>query len=355
MSPPACFRPRVLTDPDSPRSLAPGELRLRCPLCGHAGPMVDAVAEADDLLCASCGFVFERRGGIWNALAPERLAYFEQFVRDYQAIRASEGRGSSGAHFYLALPYRDLTGRNAWQWKIRARTYRYLERKILPGIETGHSGGLDVLDMGAGNCWMSYRLALRGHRPVAVDLLTNDQDGLGAARHYFNYLSAPFPRFQAEMDRLPFDSAQFDLVVFNASLHYSEDYSRTLGEAIRCLRTSGQLLILDSPFYHREESGERMIEERREEYRRKYGFASNSICSREFLTPTILEVLARNHCVSWRILKPWYGIGGASRRNSSCCGAGWERHDRSLSSQVDDTAKSKIPLVGPQSGCTPRG
>jgi SAM-dependent methyltransferase len=313
MSTPACYRPDARLDSESPSSFAPGELRLRCPLCGHAGPMVDPVAEPDDPVCSSCGFAFERSDGIWNAVVPKRLTHFRQFMCDYQLVRASEGRGSSGAHFYLALPDRDLTGRNTWQWKIRARTYRYLERKVLPGIETLRSGRLDVLDIGAGNCWMSYRLALRGHRPVAVDLLTNGQDGLGAARHYFNYLSAPFPRFQAEMDRLPFDNAQFDLVVFNASFHYSEDYSRTLAEAIRCLRPSGQLLILDSPFYHQEESGERMVEERREEYRRKYGFASNSICSREFLTPMVLDLLARNHCVSWRILKPWYGIGWALR------------------------------------------
>ena len=313
MSSPACFGTSVRADPDSSRSRTPGELRLRCPLCGHAGPMVDPAAEPDDPLCASCGFVFERRGGIWNALAPKRLSHFDQFVRDYQSVRESEGRGSSGAHFYLALPYRDLTGRNAWQWKIRARTYRYFERKVLPGIETARPKGLDVLDIGAGNCWMSYRLALRGHRPVAIDLLTNGQDGLGAARHYFNYLPAPFARFQAEMDRLPFDNGQFDLVAFNASFHYSEDYSRTLGEAIRCLRTSGHLMILDSPFYDREESGQRMVEERWEEYRRKYGFAANSIRSREFLTPMVLDLLARNHNVGWRILKPWYGIGWALR------------------------------------------
>ena len=40
---------------------------------------------------------------------------------------------------------------------------------------------LRILDLGAGNGWMSYRLALQGHLPIAVDLLTNDRDGLGAA------------------------------------------------------------------------------------------------------------------------------------------------------------------------------
>jgi hypothetical protein len=42
-----------------------------------------------------------------------------------------------------------------------------------------------VLDVDAGIGWLSYRLPKRGHRPLAVDLLDNDSDGFGAARHYF--------------------------------------------------------------------------------------------------------------------------------------------------------------------------
>ncbi len=313
MSSAACFRHSPQIDPVSAGPPPPGKLRLRCPLCGHAGPVIDPVNDSEDSLCPSCGFVFERRDGVWKVLAPNREAHFHQFILDYQAIRASEGRGSSGVHFYLALPYRDLTGRNAWQWKIRSRTYRCFERKVLPVIEMARPAGLDVLDIGAGNGWMSYRLALRGHRPVAVDLLSNLQDGLGAARHYFNYLPAPFPCFQAEMDGLPFDNAQFDLAIFNASFHYSESYTRTLGEAIRCLRTSGHLVILDSPFYSREESGQRMAEERREAFLRKHGFASDSIDSREFLTAGILNALAQTHRLTWKILKPWHGVGWALR------------------------------------------
>ena len=51
-------------------------------------------------------------------------------------IRASGGTRKHSDDYYLALPYRDLSGRNSWQWAIRARTFRYIERKILPGIIT---------------------------------------------------------------------------------------------------------------------------------------------------------------------------------------------------------------------------
>ncbi len=153
-------------------------------------------------------------------LAAER----QRFVEDYLRIRRAEGRGSDDPAYYLALPYRDLSGRLAEQWKMRGRTYRYFERRILPSMERGRP--LDLLDLGAGCGWMSYRLALRGHRPVAVDILTDGRDGLGAARHYLEH--AAFSRFNAEFDQLPFRDASFDAAMFNASLHYSSDYFKNV-------------------------------------------------------------------------------------------------------------------------------
>lgn len=185
--------------------------------------------------------------------------------------------------------------------------------KILPVLEEIFPHRADVLDIGAGNCWMSYRLALRGHRPTAVDLQLDDQDGLGAARHYLNYLSEPFPRFQAEMDRLPFDEGTFDVAIFNASFHYSEDYVRTLKEALRCLRPPGHILIVDSPFYKREESGRQMVEERRAKFQETYGFRSDSISSREFLTAETMNELTRELGLAWQICRPWHGLSWALR------------------------------------------
>jgi SAM-dependent methyltransferase len=260
----------------------------------------------------ACGFVFSETDGIYNALPPAREATFRQFVHDYESVRAKEGRGSSSADYYLALPFKDLTGRNSWQWHIRARTFRFMEKHLLPNIEGPHLRGRDVLDIGAGNGWLSYRLAKRGHRPVAVDLLINDTDGLGGARHYFQVAPA-FLRFKAEMDCLPFMPAQFDVVIFNASLHYSVDYRRTLQETLRCLRSGGHLIIADSPFYRREESGEKMLQEKRAAFNRQFGFSSDSIQSREYLTPETLTDLSTTLALRWNVYKPWYGLSWALR------------------------------------------
>ncbi len=260
----------------------------------------------------ACGFVFSEVDGIYNALPPHREAAFRQFVRDYETVRAKEGRGSSNADYYLALPFKDLTGRNAWQWQIRARTFRFMEKRLLPDIESSYPRGCDILDIGAGNGWLSYRLAQRGHRPVAVDLLVNGTDGLGAAQHYFQTVP-PFARFKAEMDSLPFMPAQFDVVIFNASLHYSVDYRHTLQEALRCLRSGGHVIAADSPFYRREESGQKMLQEKRAAFSRQFGFSSDSIQSREYLTTETLNDLSTELALKWNVYKPWYGLSWAFR------------------------------------------
>ncbi|HEY6937391.1 MAG TPA: class I SAM-dependent methyltransferase [Terriglobales bacterium] len=290
----------------------PTVLLTRCPACAHVIGLLDP-SETTEHACGLCGFHLRNRAGVWLALAPERERYFEQFVREYEHVRTREGRGSSSPDYYLSLPYADLTGRNAWQWSIRAISFRYLLRNILPSIESRMARPLDILDIGAGNGWLSYRLAQRGHLPVAVDLLDNDADGLGAARHYYGSLGWLFPRFQAEMDYLPFADAQFDVAIFNAALHYSEDYCATLREAVRCLRPGGHVLVIDSPFYRQEESGCRMVEERKQQFTRAFGFASDSIGSREFLTPAALAEVSRSLGLRWKVSKPWYGWKWAMR------------------------------------------
>ena len=227
----------------------------------------------------------------------------QQFLKDYAIIRHAEGRGMDDPAYYLALPYRDLSGKNQAQWAIRGRSYGYFEQKVLPAIEHAAKRPLDILDLGAGNGWMSYRLALRGHRPAALDIFSDSQDGLRAARHY----PSAFPRIEAEFDVLPFAAASFDLAIYNSSFHYSVDYSRTLGEVRRCLRKSGCVVIMDSPVYRRREDGERMIEERHERFQRQYGFRSDAVPSREFLDEPLLEELSRQLQLEWRIWRPWYG------------------------------------------------
>lgn len=289
-------------------------LLLRCPRCGTTlGPVVQHTPLFEQSMeCQSCDFTLRHDRGIWLALPPERASHYERFMTDYQIVRATEGRGSTDADFYLGLPYRDSTGRNQAQWAIRGQTYRYIENELLPSLY-GNAAGLSILDLGAGNGWMSYRLACLGHRPVAVDLLVNNTDGLGAASHYLQKLQLLFPRFQSELDRLPFEDAQFDCAIFNASFHYSEDYARTLGEALRCVKKDGHVIVADSPWYAKDESGQQMLRERRAMFQQHYGFPSDGLSSQEYLTDERLHSLERELGVHWQVHHPSYGLRWAMR------------------------------------------
>jgi len=284
-------------------------LHLRCPVCTQTMP----APGSHSATCGHCGYELACKDGIWNALPPAREQYYARFIREYEHIRSREGRGSLAAAYYLALPFRDLTGCNSQQWRIRARTFNYVQRRILPGLRAQLKRPLDVLDLGAGNGWLSYRLSLLGDRAVAVDLMVNQEDGLGAARHYIAQLRPPFSRFRAELDRLPFADEQFDCAIFNASFHYSEDYERTLREAFRCVRPGGAVVIADTAWYSRAESGEQMVAERRAAFLRRYGFASDALNSQEFLTDQRLHRLEVSLGIRWEVYQPCYGLGWAMR------------------------------------------
>lgn len=235
-------------------------------------------------------------------MTPARNAR-QQFLQEYRQIRYAEGRGSENPEYYRALPFEDLSGRNAAMWEMRARTYRFFERRILDPMERTIGRPLEILDLGAGNAWLSYRLAQRRHAAYAVDIFLDERDGLRAAHHY----PVPFSAVGAEFDRLPFPSARFDLAIFNSSVHYSTDYRTTLAEARRCLRPGGRLVILDSPVYRKHEHGEQMVAERHADFERRYGFRSDALPSIEFLDEACLRELSRTLALDWAVYRPWYG------------------------------------------------
>jgi SAM-dependent methyltransferase len=286
----------------------PGAL-LRCPRCGGCvGHLPDTTVDDLALICSDCSMNLSMEQGIWKSLLPERVGHFSRFMADYQFIREAEGRGSNTAEYYLALPDRDLSGNNGQQWTIRARTFRYIKRHLMSDISSGDQKKLRILDLGAGNGWMSYRLALLGHAPTAVDLVINDRDGLGAAVYYKKHLTTLFPRFQAELDILPFADDEFDLVIYNASFHYSEDYEKTLAEALRCTRAGGTIIIADSPWYATDSAGQQMLSERRKAFTQRYGFPSDALKSLEYLTDQRLQRMEACFGIRWQTHTPNYGI-----------------------------------------------
>jgi ubiquinone/menaquinone biosynthesis C-methylase UbiE len=277
----------------------PAVFEFACAICKSR---LDPISP-NEFHCAVDGNTFIRIDGIWRMMRPGRSAHYDRFVKEYETVRQAEGRGSDDPAYYRALPFADLTGRMTADWQIRAASFRALIETLIAPIEAHDAAPLKILDLGAGNGWLSYQLAKRGHAVGAVDLLTNKRDGLGAYVHY----DAAFTPIQAEFDHLPLTDNEIDLVIFNSSLHYSVNYETTLCEAWRVIKANGRVVILDSPVYSDAESGKQMVRERQEKFLHTYGFPSNSIASENFLTLKRLRALATSTKTEWRFVKPSYG------------------------------------------------
>ncbi len=238
----------------------------RCPAC-HA-PLQQ---KGDELSCAN-KHRYRLKDGIWPLITAEARQRWAGWLKAYQTVRDEEGFSRAApdsdlgpnAAYYLALPDYDLSGLYSATWKVRGRNYHdmaaYLKR-CLPGE-------LSILDLGAGNGWMSRHLAEAGHQVCAIDINMDDGDGLPTARVYFDRLPIRFPRAEAEMANLPLQDAQFDAVIANASLHYLENPRAAIAEAARVLKPDGAFIVLDSPFYADPSAGERMIADLKAAYQR---------------------------------------------------------------------------------------
>lgn len=273
-----------------------------CPACRTAlGPLA---ALGPKTVCRGCGEAYAFIDGMADFLPTDRAARYDGFLTDYTKIRLAEGRVGD-ASYYRGLPDCPADHALAGQWRIRRRTFACLIKRVLPRLNPGAA----VLDLGAGVGWLSHRLAELGFAPCAVDLSLDGQDGLAAARHYH----PAWPRIRAEFDCLPLADNCADMVIFNASLHYSTDYAASLLEARRVVRPGGFMVVLETPIYKDPSSGARMVEERAADFQARFGTRSDSLASRQYLTEALLAALARDLGHEWERITPNYGLRWALR------------------------------------------
>ncbi|HZD10770.1 MAG TPA: methyltransferase domain-containing protein [Candidatus Binatia bacterium] len=238
-------------------------------------------------------------------LTPERAAHYERFMQNYEVVRRGESWGADDGAYYRALPFEDRSGRYPDVWRIRAASFRALLHEVVQPLAEARNRPLRILDAGAGNGWLSYRLAQQGHCLLATDLRVDALDGLGACLWYMEQVT--FEAAQATFEQLPVCDGALDLVVYGGSIHYAASYREALGEALRVLRDDGRIAILDSPVYRQEQSGNEMVSELYEDLRDSYGIDPRVVAHENFLTPARLDLLERQLGISWSLIKPFYG------------------------------------------------
>lgn len=179
------------------------------------------------------------RDGIWRCLTPEAAAEGERFLAGYRRLCDEEGWGSDDPDYYCELPFRDTTGRHGEIWRIRAASYRLLLSRVLT------AGRLRVADLGAGNGWLSRRLAEAGHDVAAIDLSDDCRDGLGVADRLGE---CGYLRLQAAFDAVPLADGAIPISPSSTALSTTRaTYRPTLAEALRLAGEGGRVAILDTP------------------------------------------------------------------------------------------------------------
>jgi SAM-dependent methyltransferase len=88
----------------------------------------------------------------------------------------------------------------------------------------------------------------------------------------------------ADFDDLPFAAGQFDVVVFNGSLHYASNPAATLVRTAALLAPAGMLIVADSPLFDSSEAGRSMCERNRARFQRHYGIQAPTQPGQGFLT-----------------------------------------------------------------------
>jgi SAM-dependent methyltransferase len=100
----------------------------------------------------------------------------------------------------------------------------------------GEVAGRDILELGCGAAQWSIALALRGARPVGLDL---SERQLEHARRLMAVAGVDFPLVHASAEAVPLPDATFDIVFCDFGAMTFADPYRTVPEAARLLRPGG--------------------------------------------------------------------------------------------------------------------
>jgi ubiquinone/menaquinone biosynthesis C-methylase UbiE len=168
----------------------------------------------------------------------------DEFESIYLKVREKERRNYSDAEIDK-LPFASKLNPHKNEWSLRVKSFlrfkKYLKAK---------SENLKIVDLGCGNGWFSSNLSKNSnHNIFCVDVnLTELNQGARVFKSeklkfiYANIFTADLPK------------QFFDLIILNASVQYFPDIKKLLRRLCEIITSTGEIHIIDSPFYSKNES-----------------------------------------------------------------------------------------------------
>lgn len=165
----------------------------------------------------------------WVSKAVEAAGWV-QFHKDAGIYELNEN------HVDFKIPYLDVE-----PWRDIGKQFDYaIEQLQLTGQER-------VLDLGAGRGWAANQFALRGCEVVALDIVPDQNIGLGRAKAIMENANTHFERLIADGENLPFKAGQFDIVFCSATLHHTSYLALLLQQIQKVLKVGGRLCAINEP------------------------------------------------------------------------------------------------------------
>lgn len=228
-----------------------------CPVCRGrlelpADQSLSVEVGAGELHCVACGRAYPIRRGIphlylddnrWSSKAREAqgwVDYHKELGIYEQPVDAVD----------LQVPYYPEQ-----PWISVARSFDIALRELDSLLVSGST----VLDLGAGRGWAAKHFALRGCRSIAVDIVPDENVGLGRAWALMRHANVTFEPIIADAECLPFASESFDLVFCAASLHHTSDLPLLMRNIYDTLKPGGRLCAINEPCIPVGESAERVL------------------------------------------------------------------------------------------------
>src|SRR6185503_17845788 len=167
--------------------------------------------------------------------AAEHTIIAREFEKLYTQLRQREGRIYTDTEV-SNLPEIRSSHPHYKEWQIRKES----SQKLIDHLKK-RKQPLDILEIGCGNGWLSHKLAeIPESKIIGADI--NFAEVQQAARVFHHKPNLHFIYGDAESGL--FEDRQFDVIVFAASIQYFPSLSNPINNAIRLLKSKGNIHII---------------------------------------------------------------------------------------------------------------
>jgi HemK-related putative methylase len=198
------------------------------------------------------------QNSIIDCITESGKSEIDKFIKYYVSRIPANETGRTDDEM-LSLPFVERRNDKYGFWRPRARNF-VKAMGLIRAIEPDGDG--PVLDLGAGNCWLSRRLIETGYRTISLDPIMEGSTGLSAGDIFQKQPGVNLARVRGTMEEMPFANDSFKGIASSGSFHYSNNPSKTLAEIHRILKPDGWAVIYDSPVFINEIDGIQMLKEK---------------------------------------------------------------------------------------------